>query len=169
MKSLVFAIALVAASPLAAAAQAVYSPPEGDFSVAFAAPPKVEAHPPNRSKDIGYRRYVEADNAHAFVVSVDEYPEGGAPLSAGAGVYDRLLRGHAEDSGAQLVSTRPARLAGRPCLEGTFKDDNEVVEVIRVLIVGNRLWRLTWVHPDGADQDAAANAFFGSFKLTAAP
>ena len=164
-------LAIVAASALAGAARAQsspYSPPEGDFSVDFPAQPEVQIRPAHRSHDIGHRRYVEQEPTRALVVAIDDYPDGELPQSADAGVYDKMLRARADNDSAQLVSTRPARLSGRPCLEGRLVDMNGVVEEVRVLLVGDRLYQLSFVHPDGADPAGADTAFFGSFRITPA-
>ena len=76
------------------------------------------------------------------------------------------MRAHADEDSSRLVSTRAARLAGRPCLEGTFTDAQDTVETVRVLMLGDRIFKLTYAHADGDDDPAAAAAFFGSFKLT---
>lgn len=163
------ALAIVMASTLAGAGQVqpLYAPPEGDFSVDFPDAPAVQTRPAHRSHDIGRRRYVAQEPARALIVAIDDYPDGVLPQSADAGVYDKMLRGRAEDDNAQLVSTRAARLSGRPCLEGTLVDMNGVVEEVRVLMVGDRIYQLTYAHPDGADPAGADTAFFGSFKITA--
>jgi hypothetical protein len=152
----------------AAAGQSLYSPPEGDFSVAFASAPSVQFQPAKKSRDIAFRRYVDQSGARALMVAVDEYPQGGLPQLVDAGVYDHLMRDHAENSGAQLISTKAARLSGKPCLEGTFKDSNDDVELVRVLIIGDRIWRLTYAYPAAVDQAGAPNAFFASFKINPA-
>jgi hypothetical protein len=148
--------------------QALYSPPEADFSVAFPAAPTVQAKPAKRSHDIGYRRYVAQEPGRAFVVAIDEYPDGQLPQLVDGGVYDHLLRDRAGDDPTRLVSTRAARLSGRPCLEGTFHEPDGVVEVVRVLMIGNTIYELTFAHPEEADQPEAAAPFFSSFKLTPA-
>jgi hypothetical protein len=164
-------LALVMATALTAAAWAQtspYTPPEGDFSVDFPAQPEVQIRPAHRSRDVAHRRYVAQETARALVVAIDDYPDGVLPQSADGGVYDKILRTRADDDNAQLVSTRPARLSGRPCLEGKIVDTNGVVEEIRVLLVGDRIYQLTFVHPDGADPAGADAAFFSSFKITPA-
>jgi hypothetical protein len=165
------ALALVMASALTATARAQtapYTPPEGDFSVDFPAQPEVQIRPAHRSRDVAHRRYVTQEPARALVVAIDDYPDGVLPQAADAGVYDKMLRTRADDDNAQLVSTRPARLSGRPCLEGRIVDTNGVVEEIRVLMVGDRIYQLTFVHPDGADPAGADAAFFSSFKISPA-
>jgi hypothetical protein len=162
-------LALAAAPAARAEAPSLYAPPEADFTVAFPSPPTAEVKPAKRSKDVAFRRYIAREPLGAFVVAIDEYPPNALPQLADGGVYDHLLRNRAEDGGRQLISTRAARLSGKPCLEGTFKTDDGTVEVVRVLIVGEKLYQITFVHADGDDQPAVANAFFGSFKITAAP
>lgn len=158
-------LGLIAAVAVASA-QALYSPPEADFSVAFPATPTVQVKPAKRSHDIGYRRYVAQEPSRAFIVAIDEYPDGQLPQLVDGGVYDHLLRDRAGDDPTRLVSTRAARLSGRPCLEGTFKDPDGVIEVVRVLMIGDKIYQLTFAHPEEADQPEAAAAFFNSFRLT---
>ncbi len=146
-------------------AQALYVPPEGDFSVAFPAPPTAQAQPGKRMNDVSRRRYVVQTAGRAYVLLVEQYPQGMLPPSANAAVYDRLLRSHADDSNTELISTRPARLAGLPSLEGTFKDTDGDVEVIRVLMLNDRIYRLTCARAPGLDDAGEDGAFFGSFKL----
>ena len=156
-------LALAAAGLVSA--QALYAPPEGDFTVAFPAEPSVRVTPAKRSHDITFRRYVDQEASRAFVVAIDEYPDGALPPSADAGVYDHILRDRAGDDPTRLKSTRAARLSGKPCLEGTFNDPDGDIEVVRVLMIGDRLYQLTYVHPDGADQPEAGAAFFNSFRI----
>ncbi len=146
-------------------AQALYVPPEGDFSIAFPAPPTAQAQPAKRMNDVSIRRYVVQQGGRAFVLLVEQYPQGVLPPSANAAVYDRLLRSHADDSNTELISTRPARLAGLPSLEGTFKDTDGDVEVLRVLMLNDRIYRLTCARAPGLDDAGEAGAFFGSFKI----
>jgi hypothetical protein len=166
LRSLVVAVALGAFASAAAAEPALYSPPEGDFTVAFAAAPNVSVQPAKRSKDVAFRRYVDQSPARALIVAVDQFPDDALPQLVDAGVYDRILRGHAEDSGVKLISTKAARLSGRPCLEGTFQGTGGEVELVRVLILGDRLFRLTYAFAEGdPTAPAGAQAFFTSFKL----
>jgi hypothetical protein len=157
------ALALALAAP--ACAQALYAPPEGDFTVAFPAQPTVQVKPAKRSHDITFRRYVDQEASRAFVVAVDQYPDGSLPQLVDAGVYDHILRDRAGDDPTRLVSTRPARLAGKPCLEGTFRQPDGDIEVVRVLMVGDTLYQLTFAHPEGVDATDAASAFFNSFRI----
>ena len=163
------ATAAFAALATAAGAQALYSPPEGDFAIAFPQTPSVQSRPANRSKDIASRRYVDQERARAMIVSIEDYPDGVLPASADGGVYDHLLRSIAEDRGGQLVSTRAARLSGRPCLQGEITDPGGETEVVRVLMVGQRVYQLTYALPEGADPAGADVAFFNSFKITGTP
>lgn len=160
------ALALLAAGAGLARAQSLYVPPEGDFSVAFPAAPSVTSQPAHRSHDVAHRRYVEQEPSRVMIVAIDDYPDGELPQSADAGIYDKILRDKAEDEKAQLVSTRAARLAGKPCLEGTLTDANGVVQEVRVLLIGDRMYQLTYVHPDGVDPAGADAAFFASFRIT---
>jgi hypothetical protein len=159
------ALALLASGGLAAA-QAPYTPPEADFTIAFPSPPTVQVKPAKRSHDIGRRRYIDQEPTRIFTLSIDEYPDGALPQLVDAGVYDHILRDDAGDDPTRLVSTRPARLSGRPCLEGMFKNKDDTVEQVRVLMVGDRIYQLSYIHAADAEQPEAAAAFFNSFKIT---
>ena len=126
---------------------------------------QAQAQPGKRMNDVSRRRYVVQTAGRAYVLLVEQYPQGMLPPSANAAVYDRLLRSHADDSNTELISTRPARLAGLPSLEGTFKDTDGDVEVIRVLMLNDRIYRLTCARAPGLDDAGEDGAFFGSFKL----
>ncbi len=160
-------IALLAAVLVAGAAyaQALYSPPEADFSVAFPMPPTVVVRPAKRMSDVAVRRYVDQEASRAFVVTLEDYPQGDLPPSANGAVYDRIMRSHAEEVSTELVSTRAVRLAGRPSLEGTFRDSDGNVEILRVLMLPDRLIRLTYARAAGLEDPSGPEAFFASFKL----
>ena len=160
------ALAAFAAAP--ALAQALYSPPEGDFEVAFPGAPTVQSKPANRSKDVAARRYVVEEPGRAMIVAINDYPDGALPAAANGGVYDRMLQNRAESEDAQLISTKPARLSGRPCLEGSIQSKG-AIEIVRVLMDGDRVWQLTYALPEGADPAGADTAFFGSFRIRKAP
>jgi hypothetical protein len=149
-----------------AGAQAVYSPPEGDFSVAFGQTPHVASKPANRSKDIAVRRYVDQGPGRALVVSIEDFPDGDLPAAADGGVYDRMLRSYADDHDGRLVATKAARLSGRPCLQGQVLEHGaETTDIIRVLMIGDRIYQLIYAMPEGADPQGADDAFFNSFKI----
>jgi hypothetical protein len=160
------ALAAIAAAP--ARAQSLYSPAEGDFEIAFPSQPTIQSKPANRSKDIAARRYVVEEPSREMIVAIDDYPQGDLPAAANGGVYDKFLRIRADNEDAQLVSTRPARLSGRPCLEGSIQAKG-AVEIVRILMDGDRVWELTYALPEGADPAGADAAFFSSFRIRKAP
>ena len=157
------ALVLAAAAPVLA--QVAYTPAEADFSVAFPSTPQAQSQPAKRMSDAAFRRYVAQTPDGAFLVGIDLYPDGVLPPSPNAAVYERLLQSHARDGQIPLVSTRPARLAGRPCLEGTFQDGDGNVEVVRVLMLGDRIYRLTYAHAAARADSGEGAAFFASFRL----
>ncbi len=157
------------AAAAAAGAQALYSPPEADFQIAFPDAPQVSIRPANRSKDVASRRYVDQQQSRALFVSILDFPQGDLPPSADAGVYDRVLRNLADDRRGRLIGTRAARLAGRPCLEGQIMDSDGAVEIVRVLMIGDRLYEVTYALPEGAEPQGADAAYFASFRITKAP
>ena len=161
--------ALAALAATAAGAQALYSPPEGDFSIAFPDQPQVQSRPANRSKDVATRHYVDQLPSRALIVSIEDYPDGVLPIAADAGIYDHMLRDLAVDRNGRLISTRAARLAGKPCLEGQIMDSVGDVEIVRVLLIGDRVYQVTYALPEGAETNGADAAFFNSFRITPKP
>lgn len=161
--------ALAAWAASAAGAQALYAPPEGDFAVAFPGAPSVQSRPANRSKDIASRRYIDEERGRLLIVSIQDYPDGVLPLAPNGGVYDHLLKNIAEDRGAMVISTRAARLSGHPCLEGVLDQPGGDTEITRVLIIGDRVYELTYALPEGADPGGGDQAFFASFRITKTP
>ncbi len=157
------AICIISAGPTAA--QDVYRSPEGDFAITFPMAPTVQTRPAHRSNDIAERRYVDEENGRTFMVTVDDYPSGVLPSEADEGVYDRLLRSYAKSDPASLKSTRPTRLSGRPCLEGVYMDADGNVQVIRVMMLGDRIYQVTYVHAPDVNAPGAADAFFNGFKI----
>ncbi len=162
-------MAMLAAGALWAApalSQSLYSPPEGDFQVAFPEMPTVQSKPANRSKDVAARRYVVEERGRALIVAIDDYPQGELPPAADSAVYERLLRGRAEDENGRVLDTKAARLAGRPCLEGSIETKGGALEIVRILLIGDRVWALTYAVPEDVDPAGADSAFFGSFRIT---
>ena len=157
------AVGLAAASP--AFAQDPYRASEGDFVVVFPMAPAVQSRPAHRSNDIAERRYADEENGRTFMVTVDEYPQNVLPPEPNEAIYDRLLRSYAKADPASLKSTRPTRLAGRPCLEGAYMDADGNVQLIRVLMLGDRIYQVTYIHADGVDAPGAGDAFFNSFRI----
>ena len=152
-----------------AGAQALYSPPEGDFQIAFPDPPTVQVKPAKRSHDTASRHYVDQQPGRAMVVAIDDYPDGSLPTTADGGVYDHMLSSRAENDQGKLLSTRAARLSGHPCLEGAIANGAGDLEIVRILMIGNRIYELTYGLPGGADPAGADTAFFNSFRITKAP
>ncbi len=163
MRFLLLLIALC----LAATPALAWSPPEADFTVELPSDPSAQAAPPKRMSDIGHRRYVVQEPTRAMVVAVEEYPEGDRLPAPNAAVYERILQGHAENNGTELVSTRASRLAGRPSLEGVFADPRGDVEIVRVLLSGRRIYRLTYAYAADSESRGGAEAFFASFRVAA--
>ena len=152
-----------------AGAQALYSPPEGDFQIAFPDAPMVQAKPAHRSHDTASRHYVDQQSSRAMVVAIDDYPDGALPTTADGGVYDHMLSSRAENDQGKLLSTRAARLSGHPCLEGSILDGAGDMEIVRILMIGNRIYELTYGLPEGADPAGGDTAFFNSFRITKTP
>jgi hypothetical protein len=149
-----------------ARAQDIFRAPEGDFAVAFPMAPTVQSKPARRSKDVAQRRYVDDENGRVFSVGIDEYPDGVLPPSPTESTYDRVLNMLAGDDPQSLKSTRPARLSGKPCLKGHFEDMDGDVRIVRVLIIGDRVYQVSYIHAENVDPPGESDAFFNSFRIT---
>jgi len=148
-----------------AAAQDPFRPPEGDFAAMFPMAPAIQTRPARRSNDVDHRRYVDEESGRTFMVTVDQYPQGVLPTEPNEAVYDKLLRVYAQDDPTALKSTRPARLSGRPCLEGAYVDMDGNIQIMRVLMLGDRVYQVAYIHAPGVDAPGAEDVFFSSFKI----
>ena len=116
--------------------------------------------------DPGYRSYIDEEAGGRFVVTVDQYPSGIPTPQPTQTTYLLLLRAHAKDHQLNLVSTHGADLGGRPALEGLFVADGGRREVVRVLMVGPRIYQVECDETEqGGGGDAAAEGFLDSFRL----
>ncbi len=160
----VIGVTVVWSLAMTAGSQSLFRPAEGDFSVAFPGTPTVGNEVAATQFDAGYRSYTDEEPGGHFVVVVDQYPAGIPTPKPTPTTYLLLLKSHAKEQQLTLVSTHVAPLGGRQSLEGLFVSAEGRRQVLRVLMVGPRIYH---VECDEAGQggDDAAEAFLDSFRL----
>ncbi len=153
--------------PIQALAQSPYTSPDGDFSIAFPVTPKISARSEAGDFDPGYQIYVADDGGRSFMVRVDQYPTAIPVPVPNQRTYELLLHAHALERSSRLVSMAPVQFAGRPAIQGVFTTVDGATEQMRVLIVGHRLYQVSYTHADGAGTPGEGDALMDSFKVTA--
>lgn len=144
-----------------------YVPRQADFRLAFPGEIQVaaDASTANDPDEAQFRRYVSDRDGDHFELTIDRYPAGIRAPAPTRAIYERLLWAHVQEGGGTLSDARPATLSSIPCYQATFTRPNGQVEVRRVLMLGDSVYQLSYA---GARvPEAAANEFFGSFRLTA--
>ena len=152
---------------LAATAQAAphFDSPEHDFSVDFPADPVIEGRRAANDDDSSYAIYDLQDHGVAFTVRVDRFPTSLPAPKPDTSTYQLMLRSHARESSSRLVSATPARLGGRPAMQGVFARQNGDQQQMRVVLVGRRVYQVSFTGPDEAASAATGAAFLDSFHL----
>ena len=150
---------------MTASAQSMFRPREGDFSVAFPRAPVVGDEVVATQLDAGYRSYTDEEPGGRFAVVVDQYPAGIPSPKPTQTTYLLLLKSHAKEQQLTLVSTHVASLGGRQSLEGLFVSAEGRRQVLRVLMVGPRIYHVECDEGGQGGDDATAEAFLDSFLL----
>jgi hypothetical protein len=147
--------------------QASYSPGEREFSADFPVTPQVAGQPAINDDAPAYHTYEARQNGRAFLVRIDEYPRSIRVPDPSTRAYELLLRVHAAESASKLVSVTPARLADRPGMQGVYANAAGALEERRVLMIGHKVYQVSYTRPDGAGSPAEGDAFLDSFRITA--
>ena len=148
-------------------APTTFSPAEGDFIIAFSTAPTSRTEGGGRNQP-GFRRYAARNAGQTFVVTVDQYPDHIRVPAPTKVIYQRLAWAHAQDLGVQLVSDEPVTVAGLAGWEGVYRLADMSTEVRRILMLGDRIYQLSATGPGEDALSPAGEAFFGSFRITAA-
>ena len=151
--------ALVSATTMAPAAVA-------DFTIAFPTPAAVDAHPPETGDDSGYWTYdCTGAQGASFNLRIDQFPANIRTPAATPRMYALMLRSYAAQSGLTLQSTNPVQIGERQGLEGVFTGAAGETEVRRVLMVGRRVFQVSYHVVAGVDGAAPGRAFLDSFQI----
>lgn len=146
-----------------ALAAVTYSPPEADFRILMPATPSAEVQPARSIDDASFRRYAAEAAEGAFALTVDRYPDSIRVPQATQSMYERMLWAHAKEKGLTLTGSRPVLLSKLPGAEGRFAAADGTVEVRRILMLGGRIYQLSYVAKPGAS--GSGEAFFASFQV----
>ena len=147
------------------AAQAETTAPLMDFKVAFPAPPSVQSHAPETGTDSGAWTYVCVQDHATMRVQIDEFPASIRVPAPNPTTYQMLLRTYATKVGARLMSTRPVQVGEFTGIEGQLQDDQGGSELRRVLMVGRRVFQVSYSQSGGTAPDDARR-FLESFRLS---
>ena len=145
-------------------AQAEATAPLADFIVAFPTPPSVQAHEPETGNDSGSWTYVCVQDRVTMRVQIDQFPANIRVPAPTATMYEMLLRTYAAKTGARLLSSHPVQMGEFSGLEGQFQDDRGGGETRRVLMVGRRVFQISYSQPDDSNTDNAQR-FLASFQI----
>ena len=149
-----------------ARAQSAFVSAERDFSIQFPAAPAVDSRPPAHTDDSSYRTYVAERDGGLYAVRVDQYPLHIPVPSPSERVYDLLLRAHGVETESRLLSVERTQLGGLPTLQGVYRLKSGATERTRVLMVGRRVYQVSYTSPTAASAPAAGDAFLDSFRIT---
>ncbi len=166
---LMTAVTPMLASPPSTAASPppAFESPSQDFRVTFPTPPQLTGHAPANDDDSGSWTYAVRLNGRGFTVRIDQYPNRIRVPAPNPRTYELLLRAHAEENSSRLVSMKPVEVGGLAGLEGDFVGANGGGELMRVLMVGRRIYQLSYVLPAGDVDVEQGDGFLTSFQITA--
>ena len=136
------------------------------FTIAFPTPATIDAHPPETGDDAGYWTYDCAGGQGAsFNLRIDQFPANIRTQAATPRMYTLLLRSYAAQSALTLQSSTPVQIGDRPGLEGVFTSASGETEVRRVIMVGRRIFQVSYRFAAGVDASTAGRAFLESFQI----
>ena len=150
-----------------ASAEPLFVSPQHDFRIAFPNPPEIEGRGAKTDDASGYRTYSARGRQGAFLVRVDQYPKTIPVPAPDPQVYELILRAYAAQSASRLETTTPVQLDGHAALQGLFAHAEGTTEIRRVLMVGRRIYQLSYTGADRAAADETAAAFLDSFRIEA--
>jgi len=143
-----------------------FESPGQDFRVSFPTPPQLTGHAPADDDDSGSWIYAVRLDGRSFMVRIDQYPNRIHVPAPDQGTYRLLLRAHAQESSSRLVSEKPVDVGGFAGMEGDFVAANGSDELVRVLMVGRRIYQLSCVLPPGDRGGEQGDGFLSSFQIT---
>ena len=163
---LMTAIASTLASTPAAdtPARGIDAPAQG-FSASFPAPPQVTGHAPAGDNDAGYWIYAARSGGGSWAIRVDQYPSDIRVPAPDQRTYDLLLRAHAGESASRLQAVKTVQVAGLPGREGDFVNEKGDSERVRVVMVGRRIYQVSYAAGVGGGEQG--DAFLTSFQIDA--
>ncbi len=144
--------------------QSLFTSPQRDFVVAFPKPPEIAGRGAETDDASGYHIYSANGGHGAFEVRVDQYPKAIPVPAPDPQAYEMILRAYAVQTSSRLEATTPVELGGRPALQGQFAHATGATEIRRVLMVGHKIFQVSYT--DHAATDSSGAAFLDSFKVT---
>jgi len=111
-----------------------------------------------------------SQGAVAFMVTYSDYPDGYVAKTGAATVYRDAAKGAAEDAKGTVRGEENCKLGDVAGLEVVIDGpDRGYVERMRLYVVGDRLFQVTYVGPPDSEAGKAALDFLDSFRLLPVP
>jgi hypothetical protein len=144
---------------------------DGHFSATF--PAAVRRANRIVDKDIGqivtFQVYTH-QGAVAYMVTYNDYPEGYVAGAGAAAVYKNAAKEAAENANGTIRGQDNCKLGDVAGLEVVIDGpDRGFVERMRLFVVGNRLFQVTYLGPPDSEASKPALDFLDSFRLLPAP
>ena len=147
------------------AAQVDNAGPLVDFAAAFPTAPSVQAHEPENGNDSGSWIYDCTQNGATMRVQIDQFPGNIRVPAPTIAMYQLLLRTYAAKEHWSLQSARPVQMGEFSGLEGHLQNDRGETETRRILMVGRRVFQISYRQTGDAGADDA-HRFLESFRIT---
>jgi hypothetical protein len=163
---LVVAISLMwAGVAMAQPAWRTFAAAEGDLTASFPGAPVVSTPTPGPAI-LSQRTYALEAPPAAYNISVMVYPKAALPAAPTVAYYTPLMTSFAEGSGTKLRALTPLAFAGRSGAQGVFDDpETGSVMVLRLVVVGDKLFSVVYGGPKGSDTGADARQFLDSVRI----
>jgi hypothetical protein len=166
MRRVAFALLLFASQFMPAAAQDRWREFRADadgFVVSFPQEPNVTSQ---RIKDTKATQsmFLIEKGEQTYLVSVVSLEKGNGPKNPDQKYFQNLMKNYTEGSGTTLRTSKPAKIAGKPGIDG-ISDAGNSAHQVQVLASGDRVYMVIYVGPKGQENSADATRFRSSFKL----
>jgi len=155
---------LVAVPALAADSWQEFRSFEGGFAVQLPGPPKVTADPPDANGVSSHSFLVDRDKT-AYMVGYDQYPAGKLAVLDPVRVLDVSRDDLIKGREVTLTEDRPLKLEGHPGRELVFVAKDGFTQMVRLYVVGDRLYQTLSGGPKGHEKTPEAKRFHDSFHL----
>ena len=133
------------------------------FSVSLPQEPTVTSRRIKDSKATQSMFLIEKPG-YTYLVSVVHMEKGTGPKNPDQKYFQNLMKNYTEGSGTTLRTSKAAKIAGKPGIDG-ISDAGDSAHQVQVMATGDRVYMVIYVGPKGQENSADATRFRGSFKL----
>ena len=100
----------------------------------------------------------------AYLVSVIHMEKGTGPKNPDLKYFQGLMKNYTEGAGTTLRTSKAARIAGKPGIDGV-SDAGDSAHQVQIMATGDRVYMVIYVGPKGQENSADPVRFRNSFKL----